>query len=581
MPRSPRNLAPWLATAALLCGHALLAQEATQDAVEEGPEQAVRDGAFMETIDVNLVNIDVYVTDRKGEPVLGLTRDDFELLEEGRPMPITNFYAVEEGRPTSGGVPSVVEAGPAEEPPAEPGSGATELDVPDEQRLHLVVYVDNYNIRPFNRNRVFRRVREFLTNLAREDRVMLVSYDRTLNYRHPFTGDPQLVAQALFELETVTGHAVHQDSERRDLLRAVNEAERINDVLWNVRTFAESSFNDLSFSVDAMREIVDSLAGLPGRKALLYVSDGIAMRPGEEMFYLLLQKFNETSVMSMAQEFNGSRLFDQLASQANANRVAFYTIDAAGLRPPSSASVEVAEISQAGLTTFYDQTLISNLQAPLLTLAERTGGKAIINTNDVGPDLGEIARGFRNYYSLGFNPSHSGSGRQYDVEVRVTGRKDLVVRHRETYRDKPVETRISDGTMSTLLYGESRNPMRVNLALREAAADPEEAGYYLVTVVVEIPIGEMTLIPRDEVHVGRARVFFVAMDEEGGLSEVQETPVDLRIPKDLVDEAREQLYPYQVQLRMRAGPHRLAVGVLDEVGAEASYVARTFVVGNA
>jgi hypothetical protein len=32
---------------------------------------------------------------------------------------------------------------------------------------------------------------------------------------------------------------------------------------------------------------------------------------------------------------------------------------------------------------------------------------------------------------------------------------------------------------------------------------------------------------------------------------------------------------------MRPGPHRLAVGVLDEVGAEAAYVARTFVVGSA
>ncbi|MEZ5333352.1 MAG: VWA domain-containing protein, partial [Thermoanaerobaculia bacterium] len=484
-------------------------------------------------------------------------------------------------RPTAGGIPTSADQRPTEaevapEPPPE-----TEVEIPDEQRLHLVVYIDNFNIRPFNRNRVFRRLREFLNELGRDDRVMLVTYDRSLHYRHPFTNDAQLISQALFEIETMTGSAVHQDSDRRDLLRQINEADSISNVLWNVRTFAESAYNDLSFSVDAMREIVDSLAGLPGRKALLYVSDGLSMQPGEEMFYMLLQKFNETSVMSTAQEFNASRLFESLASQANANRVAFYTIDAAGLRPPSASSVEVAEISQAGLTTFYDQTLISNLQAPLLTLAERTGGKAIINTNDVGPALDDVSRGFRNYYSLGFTPNHSGSGRQYDVEVRVKGRKDLVVRHRQTYRDKPVESRISDGTMATLLYGETRNPLNINLAMRDSVPDVQEDGYYLVTVVVEIPIREITLLPREDMHVGRARVFFVAMDEEGGLSEVQETPVDLRIPNDRIDEALGQLYPFQVQLRMRSGPHRLAVGVLDEVGAEAAYVARAFVVGQA
>lgn len=574
MPTTLRSLAPLLALLPVLVGSALPAQEAGER--EATPEET---WVFGETIDVNLVNIDVYVTDKRGEPILGLGRDDFELLEEGRPMPITNFYAVEDGRPTAGGVRAETVPAPPEAAPD--AAAAEEVAVPDEQRLHLVVYIDNFNIRPFNRNRVFRRLREFLADLAAEDRVMLVSYDRSLHYRHPFTSDPQLVAQALFELETVTGHAVHQDSDRRDLLRAINEAERISDVFWDVRTFAESALNDLSFSVDAMREIVDSLAGLPGRKALLYVSDGIAMKPGEELFYMLLQKFNDTSVMSTVQEFDSSRLFEQLASQANANRVAFYTIDAAGLRPPSAASVEFAEISQAGLTTFYDQTLISNLQAPLLTLAERTGGKAILNTNDVGPDLAEVSRSLRNYYSLGFTPGHSGSGRQYDVQVRVKGRRDLVVRHRETYRDKPVETRISDGTMATLLYGESRNPMGINLAVRDSSPDAEGDGYYLVTIVVEIPIGEITLVPRAEMHVGRARVFFVAMDEEGGLSEVQETPVDLRIPNDRLDEALGQLYPYQVQLRMRSGPHRLAVGVLDEVGAVAAYVARTFMVGSA
>jgi hypothetical protein len=140
---------------------------------------------------------------------------------------------------------------------------------------------------------------------------------------------------------------------------------------------------------------------------------------------------------------------------------------------------------------------------------------------------------------------------------------------------------MADGTMATLLYGEQRNGMGVELSLGGEAVDADDGSFYLVTVVVQIPIGRLTLIPREEVHVGKAKVFFAAMDEGGGLSEVQEVPVDLRIPADRLEEARSQHYAYEVQLRMRPGPHRLAVGVLDEVGSEASFVSRSFVVGNA
>src|SRR2546430_16034556 len=49
----------------------------------------------IEKIDVSVVNVDVTVTDRAGYPVRGLTRDDFDVYEDGKPQKITNFYAVE------------------------------------------------------------------------------------------------------------------------------------------------------------------------------------------------------------------------------------------------------------------------------------------------------------------------------------------------------------------------------------------------------------------------------------------------------------------------------------------------------
>src|SRR5918995_5759626 len=103
---SPRTL--FLALFLLLPGAPLLAQ--TEIAEE----------TFTDEIEVSLVNLEVVVTDKKGKSVSGLRREDFQVLEDGKPVEITNFYA---------------ETGPA------PGSAPAEPRSLD-QRLSLVVFVD-------------------------------------------------------------------------------------------------------------------------------------------------------------------------------------------------------------------------------------------------------------------------------------------------------------------------------------------------------------------------------------------------------------------------------------------------------
>src|SRR5256885_14744736 len=69
---------------------------------------------LVETIEVHVVNVDVVVTDREGNRVRGLTRDDFELYEDKRPQTITNFYeARDDVRPPAAQAPAA--AAPAEQ----------------------------------------------------------------------------------------------------------------------------------------------------------------------------------------------------------------------------------------------------------------------------------------------------------------------------------------------------------------------------------------------------------------------------------------------------------------------------------
>ncbi|HUO86984.1 MAG TPA: VWA domain-containing protein, partial [Thermoanaerobaculia bacterium] len=524
---------------------------------------------FLDTVDVRVVNVDVFVTDKKGEPVTGLSRDDFELLENKRPVPIANFYAVEGGRPREPVANAAADGSPARSPAA-PWTSA-ESAIPEAQRLHLVVYVDNFNIRPLNRNRILGEVGYFLSSeLDREDRVMLVSYERSLKVRQPFTSDPRLIAGSLEELERMTGHGVSRDDERRRTLEQIDQASSVREAAAHARMHAESMENDLRFSIGALKELVGTLAGLPGRKAILYVSDGLPMVPGQDVYYAVDARFGGqggAGILSDSFSYDASRDFRELANLANANRVSFYTVDAAGLRLQSSFA---AENARSNVNVMVDSSYNTNHQSPLRYLAHTTGGQVIINTNRVLPGLQRVARDFDTYYSLGFAPTHAANGRYHRLEVRVRDRRDLVVRHREGYRDKTIEARMTDGTIAALHFDNEQNPLAARLRFGETLA--HEGRHFRVGVDLEVPIGKLVLIPHGDHHRARIRLFVAARDAEGDSSAVQQVVVPISIPSDELELARGQLYRYSLPMLLRSGPHRVAIGIRDELGGEESFV---------
>jgi VWFA-related protein len=546
---------------------------ATPPAAAEKPAES---SAFFESIDVNVVNVDVYVTDKKGNRIRGLTADDFLLFEEGKPVKISNFYAVDDSADARLPVPRPPIAQGAPPPAPAPARPPVEVETPEDQRLHLVVYIDNWNIKPFDRNRVFAGLREFLRNrLSPTDRVMLMTYDREPHVRRAFTSDAATIAAALFDIEKLSANGARQDSERREVLNWIKDAERVNEAYPRARSYAESLFNDLSFSIDSLKDLVGSLAGLPGRKAILYVSDGLELVPGEDVFNALQEKFTDASnVILESRTWDLTRRFQELIASANANRISFYTVDAGGLRVSTNVSAEQA---QPGASSYVDSIYWTNLQGSIQMMAERTGGVAIINTNDPGKGLQVIAADFKNFYSLGYSPAHGGDGRYHKIDVRLKNRKDLVVRHRDGFRDKTVQSRMSDGVTSALFFDVESNPL--DLAIERGAEKRRDDGHYEVSIAVKIPIGKLVLVPEGDKQVAHVRLFFAAMDDKGGISEVQESQFPIEIPAAEVAEATTKSWRYDVPLVMREGPQKLAVGLRDELGQVSSFAVRTIRVG--
>ncbi len=541
---------------------------------------------FVDTVDVNLINVDVYVTDRDGQRVTGLTKDDFELLEDGRPIRITNFYAVEDGKPVV--LPEEAQAAgtPVAPPPDEPPSPTRldELPVPEDQRLHLIVYIDNLFIRPFNRNKVVREVRRFLHgNLKPQDQVMLVTFDRSIHVRHPFTSDMNAIGAALYELEELTGFAVQAASERREFLRRIDETKDVLEAEQHAQYYAESLHHDLTTSINALKDLTGSLAGIPGRKALLYVSDGLPMTPGQDLYFVVDQRFTgRIATQLRANRFSARRPFRELTAQANANRVTFYTLGAAGMSNHESLSAEYGGSNdpKTGLTggsrIEADFMRLSDYSEPLQVMAADTGGLATFNTNNFTAALGNMATDFQSYYSLGYLPAHSGDGRFHDIQVRVK-RPELTARHRQGYRDKTSEARVAEGTLAALLYGVESNPLNINLVI-----EPErrrDDGQFLVPILVRVPLGRLTLIPQQGQHLGQFRVSLAAIDDDRALSPIEQHSVPVAIPEADLETARKQYYVYSAELLMRAGSQQIAVGVRDEFAGEISFVRQVVQIG--
>lgn len=563
----------------LLAG-ALQAQEPTSPAKDEptterpaSPESVAdadegENEPFTESVDVTVVNLEVRVRDKDGNPVRGLTRDDFRLSEDGRPVTITNFYSVEDGyrRPDDG----------AADASADRTLQASHAGKPDAP-LYLAIYVDNFNIRPFNRNRVFRRLRDFVhAQLGDDDVVMLVSYERALHVRAPFSTNRNQLLAKLDELERFTGHAVTTDADRRQVMREIDEADSESYAKVAAETFAQSVFSDLRFSIRAMHDFVEQMAGIRGRRAILHVSDGMPMRAAESVFYALERKYSTSAINLTTLDFDATREFRSLASAAASNGITLYMLDAAGLRVGSGAGVQASR-SPVGSSSMVDSVYIRNHQQPLRFLAEETGGFAIVNTNDVGPSLERMRQDLDDYYSLGYAPAGTFSGRGHRLEVEIPGRKKLTVRYRQSYREQTLAERMEDETLAALRFGMQDNPFGATLQLADVR--PVDDGLFDVTAWLYIPVGELTLVPGEGTHRGRVSLYVSALDEEGGVSDVANLDVPIELPNEDMDELRGLDFPYRLALRMRAGPHRVAVGIRDELGARSSYLSHEFTVG--
>ena len=558
---------------------------------------------FLDAIDVHVVNVEVMVTDGDGLPVTGLTAADFELLEDGRKVALSNFYAVEGGEiPGAAGAPSAA----GEDPGA---VGAADAPRVETRGLRLVILVDEANLSTRNRNALFHNLERYLRDeLEPGDQVMLVRMKDSVETVHGFTDRPEDLLPALDRMAGDLGRFAQWEGERRRFLTQLRNASlpypprsedaaedrafdgAINTALklaGDARSLAERSSRRSRRAARALSELTDSLAGLAGRKAVLYLSDGLATR-GDSLIQAWLAKYEQwiltNDVPYLMQEisaldsfgYDATRELRELVERATANRVAFYPISNAG-RGSSLASVEYRGAGSASdVASFAVEA--RGRESALLELAAGTGGIAFTRTADVDGLLERLRRDFDTFYSLGYNSPASEDGELHEIEVKVRQqRKGLEVRHFEGFREKDPFARLRDLTLSALEYSVEDNPLEVRLAPGEQVETGEDR--YRVEVILRIPYRKLLLLPEGGYHIGRVSACVVARDDRGRTSPAARIELPIRVPNDRILQATTGTAAYPIQLEMRPGPQRLAVGVRDQLGGTDATVHVDLVVG--
>jgi len=518
----------------------------------------------------NVVSIDVVVRDHDANPVTGLTREDFRLLQDGKQVAITHFAAFTEDSFGQTAPDSVAPV--AGEPVKEERGPAADV-----QPIYVVVYIDHSNLDRFDRNRVLRALRGFFEeSIGGPVRIMVVSYENAIVVAQPFTDSSREVVGALQGLRTVEVSNQERVDEYDRVLREIRKADEdlhrravgrgssTSEIYENIHLVAREEVMHVEKTISALRETVTAMTGIRGRKYLLYVSNGLPMVSGKDLMYEFGEMTKQRVAADQSAQYNQRRSFDALIAAANAQEITIHTIDATGEYSNAAVLGDADAPRSAGSRIIVRD----NLQGPLVLMAEKTGGLAVVNSDDFQAGLDRIRTDLQTYYSIGYDMETTSSDTVHHIEVQLT-EGDYETRYRRTVVEKSLRSRVQDEVTSALYFDVGENPMDIKV-LVDAQIKATET-QWVQPLTVRIPAASLALREEGGELVADAVVFVALRNLDATSTDVQRNAHEFRMPGDGSEDRASKFFEVPVRLVVEQGSHSIVVGVLDEGNGHTAY----------
>lgn len=553
---------------------------------------AAQTGSVSRAVSISVTNVDVVVTDSSGKPITDLTAADFEIRQDGKVQPITNFSFVHNPLPAP---PPALEHGQTPEPaivPVEPALLAA-------ARAHLIVFLDELHLTSINRNRALISLKEYLSTVVGPNvEVQLVTWDRSLRIRGPFLNEAPLLDTMLTELGKDATLGSVPIRERALLLREIDRSfsadprtqpSLLDSAITSVKAWADAQAADLDSTAEAVRVALSSLAGVEGRKVLFFVTEHLTPHPARDLFDYLQHGMQNAGTggrrspgsASAGGPVNGlvwkqwdrTAAFKDITSSANVAGVSIVTIDAAGLGFDDSLSPE----TNAGYLGRIDSSIGSlDMQTAMGFLAEETGGATIQGGNDLGVALKGLEADWTAYYSLGYESPDTKPGAPRSLKVAVH-RPGAHVRTRRAVIERTPEQKVADAVLSGAYIPHVVNPLHASLHI----GTPKKSGkLWLVPLEFKIPFEKLTLVPQGDRAKGAVLFTAVTAAPDGKVSKVMTERAPLDIPASELGRVAGRTFTYLATLKVRAGAQVFSTALTDEVSQLTSYVQPHVVIGD-
>jgi VWFA-related protein len=528
---------------------------------------------------------DVVVRDAKGNPVSGLTKADFQLLEDGIVQQIGDVTAIGgEDAPTNS-------HSPVASTTAESATTTTPATGGTNGPSYMALVFDRLS--PEARAAAYKGALAVVDGMRSTDYVAVFLADLSLTTIQPYTNDREKVRAAVKDVSTRATSVFDRKSSRTigvsdsagdadpsvDWTAGAESGGRFakpNDPslitltrnLWEIMTRNQQGFA----TTDALLAIASALGTRPGRKTIVFFAEGLALPPAVYPLY------------------------KNVVTTANRGNVSFYTIDAAGLRAHSEdgetgravRAIGAAGIAQnpdgsnqssLGLLEINEDVLRKNPRTSLTLLAQETGGFLVDNTNDLAKAFKQIDRDRRNYYLLTYQPTNTNfDGRWRSIGVKVPGRR-VTISARSGYLAVKAPVGIPllayEGPALAAL---SRTPPPSELPLRSVAlAFPH--GRIAVLASTD---GNALRFDRDEANSYKTDFTILGriVDAHGRVVRSASQPYRLTGPMANIDRARGGEILFFRQPTLPPGHYTLEVALQDALASRATVQRTPFTVSD-
>jgi VWFA-related protein len=456
-----------------------------------------------ESIDVRVVNVDVTVMSRKG-PVQGLTRDDFEIREDGKVQPITNFYTSDETRPV---VAATIET-PSTTAPAPPQ---------DERfRRKVLVLVDNHHTTRRSRDTALRALETMINDRFHGDYEWSIGViGRGVTLVLPLSSDKAAIHEALEIIrkigtgeERATSFAGATDRQGSssvdpDLQRTTMS---IFDKDFPARLAQAGASDDAEraigakFTVPAIVDAVRGFASTSGRKIILLLTGDPGLNDIEKVQQggsngFNVRGFDRNGSSVWANQRTMDDLRKAIIHEANASDVSFYFWNVEGLIPPGDMGAGARMTNNSA--AFW--------------LSNQTGGR-LVSGNDQVRALQEFDTASSTFYSLGYAPAHGDDGKYHTISVRLKRKGYYSLAYRSGYSADPSGIQLERAMRSPTAAAMQASALPVTLALGKAQPD---RGSVMLPIEVKVPFRSLQFLP-DTNGVAAKVVIYVSVFGETG-----------------------------------------------------------------